>query len=46
MFEKGKKVEEGTHESLMRADGSYAQMYRIQERNYFALDEEEVVSDE
>ncbi len=46
LFEKGKKVEEGTHESLMRANGSYAQMYRIQERNYFALDEEEVVSDE
>ncbi len=46
LFEKGKKVEEGTHESLMRADGSYAQMYRLQERNYFTLDEEEVVSDE
>jgi len=44
LFEKGKKVEEGSHETLMKAEGKYAQMYHIQERNYFAFDEEEEVA--
>lgn len=36
LFEEGKKVEEGTHESLMKREGKYAAMYRVQERNYLA----------
>lgn len=47
LFEEGKKLEEGTHLSLMKENGIYANMYRIQERNYFASDnEQEVVFDE
>lgn len=34
LFEEGKKVEEGTHETLMKREGKYAAMYRVQERNY------------
>ena len=36
LFEEGKKVEEGTHETLMKREGKYAAMYRVQERNYLA----------
>lgn len=45
LFEDGKKAEEGTHESLMQQNGRYAEMYRVQERNYFAV-EQEVMPDE
>ncbi len=40
MLEEGHIIEQGTHEELMRAEGTYAAMYKVQERNYFALDEE------
>lgn len=47
LFEEGRKAEEGTHEMLMRTEGKYARMYHVQERNYFAIDQnQEVVSDE
>lgn len=47
LFEKGRKAEEGTHETLMRTEGKYAEMYHVQERNYFAIEKDpEVVSDE
>lgn len=38
LFEDGRKAEEGTHRSLMEQNGKYAQMYRVQERNYFAVE--------
>lgn len=41
LFEKGKKIEEGTHQSLMEAKGKYAGMYHVQEKNYFAHDREQ-----
>lgn len=34
LFEGGKNVETGTHEELLRADGKYAKMYRIQSNYY------------
>lgn len=43
LFEEGQKAEEGTHQSLMREAGRYAAMYHVQERNYFALDQEQEV---
>lgn len=43
LFEEGQKAEEGTHQSLMREAGKYAAMYHVQERNYFALDQEQEV---
>lgn len=47
LLEEGQKKEEGTHESLMKKGGGYAAMYRIQEKNYFAHDQEwEVQKDE
>lgn len=39
-FESGKKAEEGTHGTLMRKNGKYAKMYRVQERNYFAVEQD------
>lgn len=45
LFENGKKAEEGTHQLLMQKNGKYAEMYRVQERNYFAV-EQEVMPDE
>ncbi len=45
MLEKGRLMEEGTHEELMKQNGSYAQMYTRQAMNYLAIEqEEEVVS--
>ena len=45
MLEKGRLIEEGTHEELMKRNGSYAQMYTRQAMNYLAIEqEEEVVS--
>lgn len=40
LFENGRKAEEGTHRSLMQQNGKYAEMYRVQERNYFAVEQE------
>ena len=39
MLESGRLVEEGTHEELMKADGSYAYMYKKQAMNYLAIEE-------
>lgn len=39
LFEDGRKAEEGTHRTLMQQNGRYAQMYRVQEQNYFAVEE-------
>lgn len=36
LLEKGKVIEEGTHKSLMKMGGSYADMYRKQAENYLA----------
>ena len=45
MLEKGRLIEEGTHEELMKQNGSYAKMYTRQAMNYLAIEqEEEVVS--
>ncbi len=45
MLENGRLIEEGTHEELMKQNGSYAGMYTHQAMNYLAIEqEEEVVS--
>lgn len=41
MLENGRLIEQGTHGELMELGGSYCEMYRIQERNYFTFDTEE-----
>lgn len=38
MLENGKILEYGTHSLMMSAQGSYAHMYKIQENNYYAID--------
>lgn len=43
MLEKGRLIEEGTHQELIAADGSYAQMYKKQAMNYLAIENEEEV---
>ena len=43
MLEKGYLIEEGTHSELLKADGSYAQMYKKQAMNYLAIENEEEV---
>ena len=43
MLEKGHLIEEGAHEELIAANGSYAQMYKKQAMNYLALENEEEV---
>ena len=35
-MEKGCILEEGSHEELMKANGKYAQMYRIQAEQYIS----------
>ena len=32
MLEKGKVIEQGTHEELMQMKGRYAQMFEVQEQ--------------
>ncbi len=34
MLEEGKLIEKGTHEELMQMNGKYAEMYRMQAKNY------------
>lgn len=46
LLENGKVAEEGTHETLMAQNGAYALLYRVQERNYSAVDNGEVSADE
>ncbi len=46
LLENGRIAEEGTHETLMAKDGKYAKLYRVQERNYCAVEEGEVSADE
>ncbi len=43
MLEKGTLIEEGTHNELIKADKSYAEMYKKQAKNYLALENEEEV---
>lgn len=43
MLKKGHLIEEGTHQELLTANGSYAQMYKKQAMNYLALEMEEEV---
>lgn len=38
MFEHGKLIEHGTHSQMMTSQGLYSEMYRIQEKNYYAID--------
>ena len=38
MLEQGELIEQGTHEELMKINGSYADMYTKQAMNYLALD--------
>ena len=38
MLEQGELIEHGTHEELMKINGSYADMYTKQAMNYLALD--------
>ena len=40
MCENGKILETGTHNDLMKANQSYAEIYKMQERNYFIHDGE------
>ena len=39
LLEQGSVAEEGTHESLMKKGGKYAELYHVQERNYSAVEE-------
>ena len=39
LLEQGSIAEEGTHESLMKKAGKYAELYHVQERNYSAVEE-------
>lgn len=41
MLEKGRLIEEGTHEELLKMNGSYAKMYTRQANNYLAIESEE-----
>ena len=43
MLEKGHLIEEGAHNELIAANGSYARMYKKQAMNYLALENEEEV---
>lgn len=43
MLEKGRLIEEGSHDELLAAGGSYAAMYKKQAMNYLALEDEEEV---
>lgn len=36
MFENGTVIEQGSHEELMRLNGKYAQMWKLQAQNYLA----------
>lgn len=36
MFENGTVIEQGTHEELMKLDGKYARMWKLQAQNYLA----------
>ena len=38
MFENGKLIEHGTHMQMIKNDGPYSKMYKIQEKNYYAKD--------
>lgn len=38
MLEEGQIIERGTHDELMKNEGSYADMYHKQAKNYLALD--------
>lgn len=44
MLEQGTIIENGPHSELMKADGSYAQMYKKQAMNYLAVDSVEGVT--
>lgn len=46
LLENGSIAEEGTHETLMAKKGVYAKLFRVQERNYCAVDNGEVSADE
>lgn len=46
MFKDGELVEYGTHASLMAANGSYAQMFRLQAQYYVENPESGVIEDE
>jgi ABC-type multidrug transport system fused ATPase/permease subunit len=41
MFKDGEMVEYGTHESLLQADGAYAEMFRVQAQYYVEGGEED-----
>lgn len=41
MLEQGELIEQGTHRELMERNGKYASMYRMQAKNYFAMEEQE-----
>lgn len=45
MLEKGRIIEEGSHEELMALGGKYAKMYRRQANNYLAIEDEEGVAE-
>ena len=36
MFENGTVIEEGSHTELMKLNGKYAEMWRVQAQNYLA----------
>ncbi len=46
MLQKGTLIEEGTHKELMKADKSYAQMYKKQAMNYLAIEDDAALTRE
>ena len=38
MLEKGRILEQGSHGDLMKNNGAYSEMYKIQEKNYFSFE--------
>ena len=46
MLENGRIVEEGTHQMLLKKQGKYAELYKVQEQNYCTFHAEEVMSNE
>lgn len=43
MLEQGKIIEQGTHMDLIQKHGAYADLYEMQEKNYYTISEEDTI---